>query len=819
MITFNLKYISQFVTGEFFGSDTNSFVKIITDSRKLNRFEETLFVAIPGLQHDGHKFITELYKKGVRSFIVSKKIDIAKFPDASFIQVKNPVIALQELAVYKRMNYHNPVIAITGSNGKTIVKEWLFWILSPYYKIIRSPKSYNSQIGVPLSLWLLDDESELAIIEAGISMPDEMELLEKIIKPDIGIITNIGSAHQGNFESIEQQAAEKMRLLKDCKTVVLGKDCKPIWSQIDSLVNVGRIISWSESQTADIVVKNLEILQDSTRLSLLYNGKTFDFRIPFTDKGSIQNAISCFGILAALEVEISDKYLNRFSNLPGIKMRLETLDGIHNSMIINDSYNSDINSLEIALDYLNQKKGNKESMLIMSDIQQSNEPETDLCESVAKIVKDKKINNFIGIGDVLLRNSSIFPAGSKFYPNTDTFLEKSAMSVFYDKAVLLKGARDFKFEKITKRLQHKSHLSVVETDLNLMRQNLHYFKSLVKPETKLMVMVKAFSYGSGYREIAAFLQHNRVDYLAVAFTDEGTELRQYGIETPIMVMNPNVQSLQTMIEYKLEPEIYSIGLLKELSKELRETNIVNFPVHVKLDTGMHRLGLVSEDIKEFCELLNESGKISIASVFSHLSGSDSSGFDDFTHLQVSRFGQMYNKISEFTNSTPDRHILNSAGILRFPDYQFEMVRLGIGLYGLIPDLCDKLVAVSTFKSVISQIHKVKTGETVSYNRSGKITADSKVATVPVGYADGFNRKLGNGNWNFIVNGIKVPVIGDVCMDMCMIDISGIDAKEGDEVIIFGPQNSVNEMAHKLNTIPYEVITGISQRVKRVYFED
>ncbi len=819
MLQYSLNNISDFVSGKFFGCSDNCFVKIITDSRKISQFNETLFVAIPGEQHDGHKFISDLYSKGVRSFIVSKKIDFNKYPDAAFFLVENPVTALQELAAFKRNNYKKPVIAITGSNGKTIVKEWLYWILSPYFRITRSPKSYNSQTGVPLSLWLLDDDSDIAIIEAGISQPGEMELLEKIIKPDIGIITNIGAAHQINFDSLKQKSAEKMQLLKNCKTVVLNNDCEYVWTQRSLLSNVEKILTWSETQNADIFLKKAIFADAFTDLTIQFANNYYNLKIPFTDKGSVQNALSCFAILVALNIEIDEKYLNRFNSLPGVKMRLETIDGIHNSIIINDSYNSDINSLEIALDYLNQKKANKESVLVMSDIHQSNEKETDLIKSVAKIVKDKKINHFIGIGEVLTRNKNQFPNGSVFYENTNSFLEKSGLSIFYDKAVLLKGARDFKFEKISKRLQQKSHLSVVETDLTLMRQNLLYFKSLLKPGTKMMVMVKAFSYGSGYREIAAFLQHNRIDYLAVAFTDEGTELRQNGIETPIMVMNPNVQSLQTMIEYKLEPEIYSVSLLKELVKELRHSNVTDFPIHIKLDTGMHRLGIVPEDIEDLCKLIKESGKIRISSIFSHLSGSDNAGLDSFTQEQVISFGEMYNEIVKLSGYSPDRHILNSAGILRFPDYHFEMVRLGIGLYGLIPALCDKLVPVSTFKSVISQIHKVKKGDTISYNRSGKIKVDSLIATVPVGYADGFDRRLGNGNWSFIVNGIKVPVIGDICMDMCMIDISGIDANEGDEVIIFGPQNTINEMSDILKTIPYEVITGISQRVKRVYFED
>ncbi|MDD3741594.1 MAG: alanine racemase, partial [Bacteroidales bacterium] len=550
-----------------------------------------------------------------------------------------------------------------------------------------------------------------------------------------------------------------------------------------------------------------------------YKNKNYNFRIPYTDKGSIQNAISCFCLLTALNIEISDKFLNRFTNLPGVKMRLETVDGINNSIIINDAYNSDINSLEIALDYLNHKKGNKESMLVLSDILQSEKQEADLIKSVAKILADKQIDHFIGIGKVLMKFKNLLPSGSEFYESTDDFLEKSGLSVFYNKVVLLKAARDYKFEKISNLLQQKNHLSYIETDLNLIRHNLLYFKSIIQPETKLMVMVKAFSYGSGYREIASFLQYNRVDYLTVAFVDEGREIRQDGIETPIVVMNPNIHGIQTMIEYNLEPEIYSVKLLREIIKELKNSDIKEFPVHLKLDTGMHRLGLMKDDLPEFLKLVRETKKIKIVSIFTHLSASDKKDFDYFTHQQAQQFNEMYKQIVASLAYKPERHILNSSGIVRFPEYQYEIVRLGIGLYGLISELNAKLVPVTQFKSVISQIHWVKSTETVSYNRSGKLKHDSLIATIPVGYADGLDRRLGNGNWYFMVNGKKAKTCGDICMDMCMIDITDIPAKESDEVIIFGPQNSILEMSNILKTIPYEVITGISPRIKRIYIEE
>jgi len=498
-------------------------------------------------------------------------------------------------------------------------------------------------------------------------------------------------------------------------------------------------------------------------------------------------------------------------------MRLDMIDGIHNSIIINDIYNSDINSLEIAIDYLNQKKGNKETVLILSDILQSYN-NLDTYKYVKELIQTKKINIFIGIGENLYQNRQLF-SDALLYKTTEDFLNQLDFNKFFDKAILIKGARNFEFEKITSKLQAKNHESTIEIDLSLIKQNLEYFKSCLKSNTKIMAMVKAFSYGNGYFEIANLLQFNRIDYLAVAFIDEGIELRERGITTSIMVMNPAIYALKSMLEFKLEPEIYSISILKELIKKLEHAGIKNFSVHIKIDTGMHRLGFVENEMQMLCEIINSTNSIKIASCFSHLAGSDNPKLDYFTEEQITRFSKCYEYICKNTKFKPDRHILNSAGIIRFPQYNFEMVRLGIGLYGLMPEICKKIFPVTVFKSIISQIHKIDKNETVSYSRSGKINRNSVIATVPVGYADGLNRKLGNGNWFFMINNQKAFTIGNICMDMCMVDITDIEANEGDEVIIFGQENSICKMAEILDTIPYEIITGISQRIKRIYSEE
>ncbi|HNY44489.1 MAG TPA: bifunctional UDP-N-acetylmuramoyl-tripeptide:D-alanyl-D-alanine ligase/alanine racemase [Bacteroidales bacterium] len=818
MQNWKLENIAKIVGGKFLGNKNNTFSQITTDSRNVTNYKDVLFFSIKGQNNNGHKFINELYQKGVRNFVICEDVDIEKFKEAAFLKVENSISALQKLAEYKRSLFKNPIISITGSNGKTIVKEWLYHILNPFYTISRSPKSYNSQIGVPISLWLINNNSDLAIIEAGISLPGEMQALEKIIKPEIAVINNIGKAHSANFKSTEQLYQEKAILLKNCKTTIVNKDDELLFDTVSKL-NIPNTYTYSKNKNSDFFVKKIEKSSDNSLIAIIFKDKEYKIKIPFTDLGSIQNAITCFGIISIFDESKINQIIPRFESLHGIEMRLETIEGIQNSIIINDAYNSDINSLIIALDYLNQKKADKNTILIMSDILESGENEEVFYKQISQIIKETKLKHFIGIGNKLSKYKNLFPKDSSFYLDTNEFLEEISLHTFSNKAILLKGARSFKFEKIFNRLQYKNHSSAIEIDLNSMKHNLNYFKSIIGSETKLMVMVKAFSYGSGYREVANFLQHNRVDYLAVAFADEGVELRNLGIYLPIMVMNPNVKGVHNMIEHKLEPEIYSLNILKEFINEIELTNIEEFKIHIKFDTGMHRLGFMKNDIPKLCKLINSCKKIKIASVFTHLSGSDSKDLDYFTQQQVKVFDENYSLICKEIGYQPKRHILNSSGILRFPQYKYEMVRLGIGLYGLLPDICDELIPVAVFKSEISQIHKINADETVSYNRSGKVKRDSIIATVPIGYADGFDRRLGNGNWEFIVRGKKAKTIGNVCMDMCMIDITDIEANEGDEVIIFGSENSVIKMAEKLNTIPYEIITGISQRVKRVYYEE
>ncbi|MBQ1652579.1 MAG: bifunctional UDP-N-acetylmuramoyl-tripeptide:D-alanyl-D-alanine ligase/alanine racemase [Bacteroidales bacterium] len=819
MQTFKLQEVSEIVSGTLVGNGELEFSKIVTDSRNIINPSSCLFVAVVGEQHDGHNYIDDIYRSGVRAFLVSKDIDTAKYAGISYVKVANTLEAMQKIATYKRLRFNIPVIGITGSNGKTIVKEWLHYLLSPYFNITRSPKSYNSQIGVPLSVWLLEKDTELAIFEAGISQPGEMESLEKIIRPTIGILTNIGSAHQSNFESREQKIDEKLKLFEHCDTIIYNCDDEYVHSKIINS-GIGRNrITWSEKGNGTINLLEKSFQNGKNNIILQTKRDTYMINIPFGDDGSIQNCITCFCVMYLFNKLDSQTIFKQFRSLPGIKMRLETLDGINNSILINDSYNSDINSLEIALDYLNQKKSNRESLVIMSDILQNNTDEVNLYREVAKLLKTKQVDKFIGIGKSIIHNKNLFPANSVFFQNTDSFIKAFSTLDFDRKAILLKGARVFQFEKVSKKLQNQTHESVIETDLSLMKQNLQFFQSKLAPGTKLTVMVKAFAYGIGSLEIANFLQRNKVDYLAVAIADEGVELRNSGIKTPIIVMNPNINSLQNMIEYGLEPEIYSLSLLRKFIKELKRTNTQHFPIHIKLDTGMHRLGLNYDDLDDFCAEAVSTDCIKITSVFSHLVGSDDPALDYFTEEQVSRFGKMYDRICELTGSRPMRHILNSAGIIRFPQYDFEMVRLGIGLHGLMPHITDALTPVTTFKSIISQIHRVPAGETVSYNRKGKLDHDALIATIPVGYADGIDRHLGNGNWYFMVNGKKAPIIGNVCMDMCMIDITGIDAEERDEVVIFGKDNPICDMAKVLGTIPYEILTSIPHRIKRVYFEE
>lgn len=798
---------------------------LLTDSRKVVNTESSLYFAIKGLHHDGHEFIAELMHGGVCNFIISDIKSIPKDAKVNFIVVEDPLLAMQQLSNWHREQYIMPVIGVTGSNGKTIVKEWLYQLLREDYHIVRSPKSYNSQVGVPLSVWQISDEDNLGIFEAGISQPEEMQQLEKIIHPSIGILTNIGQAHDENFLSQGQKVKEKLKLFKRCDTVIFCKDYILINDLIqEDLSPAIKLFTWSRKTKADLQVARVAKSEHDTEIQGIYKNNFIKIRIPFTDEASVENAIHCWALMLLMELS-NETIAQRMELLSPVAMRLEMKEGVNNCSIINDSYNSDIGSLTIALDFLNQQKQHSRRTVILSDILQSGKNEEILYTEVAKLLEQKNIQSVIGIGPALNRQQHLFTMEKKFYRDTDELLSDFNYGWFNNEAVLIKGARTFGFERISKALQQKAHETVLEINLNAVIHNLNLFRSRLKPETKLMVMVKAFSYGSGSYEIANTLQFHRADYLAVAYADEGVELRKSGITLPIMVMNPEEQSFDAMIRYKLEPEIYSFRILNHFTDLLKhksaEMNNERMPIHIELETGMRRLGFEEAELNELIIRIKNNKYIKVASVFSHLVAADEPIHDSFTEEQIRLFDKMSMQLISHFKYPVLRHILNSAGVLRFPQAQFDMARLGIGLHGVAATTNEQrqLQMVSTLKTTVSQLRQVKAGETVGYSRKGVAKQDMMVATVGIGYADGLNRKLGNGVGKMLVLGQYAPIVGSICMDMTMIDVTGIPAREGTEVVVFGQDYSIMEIAKQLDTIPYEVLTSISERVKRVYFHE
>ena len=822
---YTINEIADIVSGKIYlnAPSEDRITDLLTDSRKINHPSGSLFFAIKGERQDGSRFIEELFNQGVRNFIITDYSSSLQSLKANFIVVEDSLASLQTLTSAHRKRFSIPVIGITGSNGKTIVKEWVYQLLRADKNIVRSPKSYNSQIGVPLSVWRMNDDHQLAIFEAGISMPDEMQKLEEIIRPTIGIFTNIGSAHDENFENEEQKIKEKLRLFGGTEILIYCKDYLTLEKEIEEFVFTSpkiKLFAWSRRSRADLQVGRITRNVDETEIQAVFENNFINIRIPFTDDASIENAILCWALLLALGYA-HETIRERMLFLSPVAMRLEMKTGINNCSVINDSYNSDIGSLRIALDFLNQQKQHSKRTVILSDILQSGKNEENLYSEVAGLLEAKGIDQLIGIGPAISRQKNLFSSSKKFFLSTEDFLREFSPTDFRDETILLKGARLFGFEKISKSLQQKAHETVLEINLNALVHNLNYYRSRLKPETKIMAMVKATSYGSGSFEIANVLQFHNVDYLAVAFTDEGIELRKAGITLPIMIMNPEIMSFELMLRYKLEPEIYNFRLLNQLQDVLRKHEGDPFKIHIKLDTGMHRLGFGEEDINELVVRLNNNRHIKIQSIFSHLSSSDEAEHDGFTNIQIQRLQKMSNEISKNFTYRVMRHILNSSGILRFNEAQFEMVRLGIGLYGFSSTTYEQqqLQQVATLKTTISQIRNVPANETIGYNRKGKLKRDTVIATVAIGYADGISRRLGNGNGKMMINGKLAPIIGNVCMDMCMLDITDIQAREGDEVIVFGTDYPVTIMADAIGTIPYEVLVSVSQRVKRVYFQE
>lgn len=807
--------------------------ELLIDSRKIVNPARAMFIAIKGSHRDGHQFIDDAYEKGVRTFLVSAETDTAKYKDAQFLKVTDTLTALHQLAAAHRNQFHIPVIGITGSNGKTIVKEWLFQLLSENYKIIRSPKSYNSQIGVPLSVWRMQAHHTLGIFEAGISQPGEMSRSERILHPDIGIFTNIGEAHSEGFLNNRQKINEKLILFRHAKELIYCKDhhelnecivqyCHQIRSGEDDDL---KVFTWSQKSEATLRIQGIDKSSNSTTIRGVYEEREIAIQIPFSDNASIENAIHCWCVLLLFKIEDS-QIAERMARLHPVAMRLELLHGVDNCTIINDTYNSDLTSLQIALDFLEQQKQHPRRTVILSDMLQIGKPDGDLYEEVAELVSQKNIYRIICIGVALSKHKPTFRKHKKlrsiFFKSTEEFLKKMHMITFENEAILLKGARAFRFEKIEKLLEQKIHKTVLEINLSAIQNNLNVYRALLPAPVKMMAMVKAYSYGSGSYEIANLLQFAGVDYLTVAYVDEGVALRKAGINAPIMVMSPEAGAFDRMISWKLEPEIFSIYSLQQFTEIAHTLNVSHYPVHIKLDTGMHRLGFMPHELPELMAELKINTAIKVVSIFSHLAGSDSADFDGFTAEQARNFDNMSQELMQVLPTRPLRHLVNSTGITRHPELYYDMVRLGIGMYGF--DGSDKvqhqLQNIGTLKTTIAQIKELKAGETVGYSRKGKLERDSRIATVSIGYADGYFRDFGNGNAHMLVHGKPAPVVGAVCMDMCMLDITGIDnAAVGDEVIVFGNELPIGQLAGWAKTIPYEILTGISQRVNRIYVNE
>lgn len=797
---------------------------LLIDSRSLTYPDKSLFFAIRTKNNDGHHYIPSLYKRGVRNFVVNSDSFIPEeFDDANFLIVNNTTYALQNIAAYHRHRFTLPVIGITGSRGKTTLKEWLNQLLQEDFNIVRSPRSYNSQIGVPLSLWEIDKNSDLAIIEAGISRPDEMAPLQSIIKPTIGIITNLKDEHSEGFSSMQQKCEEKAILLRECECVIYNADDEIINDTIRHSCSVAQEIAWSRKDAdRPLFISKIKKEENHTIISYNYLNSQYDIKVNFTSDSDIENAINGLAVMLYLH-KAPETIATRMAHLTIVGTRLNVIEGVNNCLIIADAYTSDYNSLAPAIDFMSRRSTSKRSMtVILSDVLHESYTDNALYRKISELLETKEINRFIGIGEEMEYHRQYFDINSQFFASTKDFLDKMSPSDFENELILIKGMPDFHFDEISDMLEAKQHETVLEVNLDAIAHNFNFFRSLVKPNTRIVCMVKASGYGAGSYELAKTLQDRGATYLAVAVLDEGVDLRKAGITMPIMVLNPKVVNYKAMFSYKLEPEIFSIDMCREIIREAEKFSITNYPVHIKLDTGMHRLGFLKEQLPELVELLKSQNAITPSSVFSHLAAADDPSMDDYTTEQFNYFDECCNILQAGFSHHILRHISNTVGIIRFPEKQFEMVRLGIGLYG-IPTIDDgsenELRMVSALHSVIISIKAWRAGTTVGYGRKGLLMRDSLIATIPIGYADGLDRHLGNGACKMYVNGIYCPTVGNICMDACMIDVTDATCKVGNMVEIFGEHIPVTALSDQLDTIPYEILTSISSRVKRVYYRE
>lgn len=818
-MTYSLPDISSVIGATASSVSAAIITEISWDSRRIITPAGTLFFALHGARRDGRQFIAQLYQQGVRSFVTSEPDLDTLYPGAVFLRVADPLQALQQLAAYHRSRFSLPVIGITGSNGKTIVKEWLYQLLHSRYNIVRSPRSYNSQIGVPVSVWQIEPQHSLAIFEAGISQPGEMEKLQAIIQPTIGVLTNIGEAHSAGFINRQQKLDEKLLLFKEAGIIIYCNDNDAVDQAVRKLPNAR--LSWGHNPEADILVVQSTASTTQTHIQLLYKEQPVEFSIYFTDEAAIENAITCAAVLLALGCEpvfIQEHMLL----LQPVNMRLELKKGINNCVLINDSYSADINSLQNALQFLSQQSSSLTKTAILSDFIQAATDDSTLYGQILQALQENGVQKLIGIGpafsQALQQRSANQGMELQLYPSTESFIHQFRPSQFKDEAILVKGARIFGFEQLVPLLEQKAHQTVLEINLNALISNVKQYQQQLRPDTKIMAMVKAFAYGSGGAEIAGILQFHKVDYLGVAYADEGVELRKAGITLPIMVMNPEPAAFENIITYNLEPDMFSPEIFRAFSAFVAQEGLQHYPVHIEIETGMNRLGFLPEQWKELAMQLSQSSLLKVQSVFSHLAASEDAQEDAYTFAQFEKYNQAVGVLQQYLHYPFIKHIANTSAIGRLPQLQLDMVRLGIGMYGVgnIPGLQQ----VATLKTTVAQVKTLEAGETVSYNRRGVLQRTSKIATVRIGYADGYNRKLGYGNAYVLVHGQQAPVVGTVCMDMTMVDVTGIaDVNTGDEVVIFGKDLPIQQLATWAGTIPYEIMTGISQRVKRVYFEE
>ena len=820
---YSIENVAALIGARRFGNTPADISWLLTDSRSLAFPETTLFFALRTKLGDGHHYIADLYRRGVRNFVVGivppdREIT---YPQANFLLVVSPLKALQRLAERHREEYDLPVIGVTGSNGKTVVKEWLYQLLSPSLRVTRSPRSYNSQVGVPLSVCLLDERSQIGIFEAGISRPDEMGALRAIIQPTIGVMTNIGPAHQENFATIEEKCQEKLSLFKDAQVIIYCADDPIINQCVVQSLYTGDVLAWStRDPQRPLFIEHINKGERSTHITYTYLEQRAEMTIPFTDDASIPNCLHCLAVCLYLHLQPSD-IARRMERLEPVAMRLEVMQGVRSLTLINDAYNSDVTSLDIALDFMNRRpdQSGKHKTVILSDLLQTGLPTDDLYSKVAEMLEGRGIDRLIGIGPDISAAHSLFKMKKSFFPTAEALLESGLTESLSNEMVLVKGARQFGFEQIIESLSLRVHETTLHVNLEAITENLNHYRSFMKPTTKITCMVKASAYGAGAVEIAKTLQDRGVDYLAVAVADEGAELRRAGITTGIIVMNPELTAFGTLFEYDLEPEVYNFKLLDALIRAAEKEGIQALPVHIKLDTGMHRLGFNPRtDLPVLIDRLLHQSAIVPRSVFSHFVGSDSPEFDDFSTKQFQLFDEASRTLQAAFPNKILRHICNSAGIERFPERHLDMVRLGLGLYGIDPIDNHRLHNVTSLRTTILQIRDVPKGDSIGYSRRTYCERDSRIAAIPIGYADGLNRHLGNRHGYCLVNGRKAPYMGNICMDVCMIDVTDIPCHEGDTVEIFGDELPVTVLSDQLDTIPYEVLTSVSNRVKRIYFQ-